>query len=296
MDKVNFLATDDYPVSTDTFDLMQKMIFLAAQTALIGGSNYILSGCIESIDRTIISDGIIVINGELLPFIGGQKKDKIAINETRRTLDAFDEKYPEAEILRTAIFSDDGQYNWSDFKRIPTNLELQKSFEAITGDAPGTVKMWAGMESKIPKDYMLCDGRMLLKEEYPELFENIGFMHGLEGVSGFKLPDLKGRFVVGFDNQHNDYKVIGNKGGAENVTLTVDQLANHKHIMPWGENPSTAWNPQWGYAPPPYNQDMRGSNSNDGDNSWAYSSDVGENKPHENRPPFYTLAYIIKVK
>lgn len=288
------MAKDDFPMDLDGMDFLQKMIHQVYKLAELGGGNYILSGCTEA--DGIVSDGHIVIDGELLEFKGGQKQDYILIVENKETIYDEEEEYPEAYISRYATFANEGKLKWDDFQKVLSHQDIDKILKDITGDAPGTVKMWAGMESKIPKDYMLCDGRVLSKDEYPLLFDNIGFTHGLEGVSGFKLPNLQGRFVVGFDNQHEDYKTIGNKGGVENVTLTVDQLASHKHIMPWGENPSTAWNPQWGYAPPPYNQAMRGSNSNDGDNSWAYSSDVGENKPHENRPPFYTLAYIIKVK
>lgn len=295
MDRINFLAQPDFPISTNTFDHMQNMIYLAASLAVLGGDYYILKGCKET-EKGEVASGLIVVDGEIIRFKGGVKKDKFKIKTVHEMLEAFGHKFPEAYTFRDAEFSDNGEYIWANIPRIDSIQSIKKHIENIRGDAPGTVKMWSGLESKIPSDYMLCDGRVLSTNEYPELFDNIGFLHGLEGTTGFKLPNLQGRFIVGLDIRHEDYKIVGNKGGAENVTLSVEQLANHKHIMPWGENPSTAWNPQWGYAPPPYNQAMRGSNSNDGDNSWAYSSDVGENKPHENRPPFYTLAYIIKVR
>ena len=77
MNKINFLGKDNFPLSSDTMDIMQQMIALSAKMALLGGSNYILSGCVDT--GTTVSDGIIVVDGELLAFEGGTKKAKITI-------------------------------------------------------------------------------------------------------------------------------------------------------------------------------------------------------------------------
>ncbi|MDH6354656.1 microcystin-dependent protein [Dysgonomonas sp. PH5-45] len=293
MDKVNWLAKDSFPASTYTFDLMQKTTALVAVLALIGGRNYILSGCKE--DQTgNVSDGVIVIDGEVMPFVGGLKKDKITIKETTEDDHALGIDYPEAYTHRIAQFATNGEYNWNDFAVITSNLELKKVLDSYNGDPVGVIKEWGGLETKIPSDYMLCDGRSLSTTEYPELFEAIGFLYGGLGAE-FKLPDFRGRFAVGYDSSKDDYKTLGAKGGEEKHTLTIAETPEHKHIYPWGENPSTAWNPPWGYAND-YIQNMRGSNSNDTDNAWAYSSPVGENKPHENRPPYLVVSKIIKVK
>lgn len=294
MDKINFLAGEDFPVSTNTFDRLQQATNMVANLAKMGGLNYILSGC--ETEGSNVAPGIIVIAGEILPFLGGVKKTKITIQETKIQLEAFDVHYSEAYINRIAVFANDGAYNWADFKPVRTNKQLEDDINAITGDVPGITKGWAGFEAKIPKDYMFCDGRALLIADYPELYENIGVLHGGDGTTYFNLPKSGGRVAVGYDASKEAYDRIGKSGGSETVTLTVDQLANHKHIMPWGENPSTAWNPTWGYAPAPYNQDMRGSNANDSDNSWAYSSDVGKGEPHNNMQPYYVEGKIIKVK
>lgn len=295
MNKVNLYSGDNFPMYREGLTIMQEATFLAAKTALLGGDNYILQGCVESADRTTVSDGLIVISGEILPFKGGALKSRITIKETRQDVNAFNKTYPEIYVFREVQFADNGEFVWSEFERIKTNLELYKYIKDITGDAAGTIKEWAGKPSEIPADYMLCDGRDLAINDYPALYKNIGVMYGGDGLTSFKLPNAGGRVSVSYTGA-GDYALQGNTGGAESVPLEVQHLANHKHIMPWGENPSTAWNPQWGYAPPPYNQAMRGSNSNDGDNSWAYSSDEGEGKPHENRMPYIVFAKIIKVR
>ena len=295
MNKINFFSGDKFPMLREALEIMQNATLLAATSAQIGGENYILRGCIESADKTTVSDGLIVINGEILPFKGGAIKSRIAIKETRQDVSALNVIYPETYIFREVQFADNGEFVWSEFESVKTNLELFKYIKDITGDAAGTIKEWAGKPSEIPVDYMLCDGRDLAINDYPELYQKIGVMYGGDGLTSFKLPNAGGRVSVSYTGA-GDYALQGNTGGYESVSLEVKHLANHKHIMPWGENPSTAWNPQWGYAPPPYNQAMRGSNSNDGDNSWAYSSDVGEGKPHENRMPYIVFAKIIKVR
>lgn len=296
MNSINFYSGTKFPMYREALAKMQDMINLVATLAGLGGQNFILSGCTTNSNGTI-TDGLVIINGELLPFTGGVLKTKITVKETRQSVTAFDVVYPETYITRIAQFSDTGEYTWADFSQVKTNTELYKMIRDITGDAPGTVKMWAGMVSRIPSDYMLCDGSELQLISYPELYDNIGVSFGGDGQNTFNLPDLRGRFIVGFDSSNPDYNAISKEkvGGANEVSITVDQMPNHKHVMPWGENPTTAWNPPWGYADG-YIGNMRGSNGTDNDNAWAYSSDVGGGKAHENRPPYFTLAYIIKVR
>lgn len=295
MDSINYLGKADFPISSQTMEMLQGMTQLAGALAILGGPNYILTGCNES-GAGVVSPGIIVIGGQPYTFLGGNKKAKITIQEIKETLIAFGNEYPEARTKRAVVFSDTGQYVWADFERVPTNLELKTLFQSIKGDAPGTVKMWAGQVSKIPAGYKLCDGTEILINDYPELFDILGVSFGGNGISSFKLPDLRGRFIVGLDTSDPDYNEINSskKGGSKTATLVEANVPPHKHIIPWGENVTTEWNPPWGYAQD-YMGNRRGSDGNDNDNSWAYTSPVGDSVPFDIRPPYFTLAYIIKV-
>lgn len=42
-------------------------------------------------------------------------------------------------------------------------------------------------------------------------------------------PDLRGRFIVGYDSENADYNVIGAQGGAKSHTLALSQLPEHNH-------------------------------------------------------------------
>jgi microcystin-dependent protein len=221
-----------------------------------------------------------VINGELIPFEGGAKKTKITIQQTSKTLTAFGVDYSEAYIYRSAKFSDTGEYTWSDFVQVLTNKQLQQRVEAITGDVPGIVKKWPGRIEKIPRDYMLCDGSILSIEEYPHLFDNLGSVFGGNGIDSFAIPDLRSRFIVGYSGL-GDYNTIGATGGEDKHLLTVGEMPSHTH----GGVPAMMSDTDRGTSLSNFSLDTSGS-----------SSATGGNETHENRPPYFVLAYIIKVK
>lgn len=303
MDSINFMGKPDFPNSTQTMDMLQGMARLAGALAWLGGANYILSGCVETED--VVTGGIVVIDGEPYKFAGGPKKDRITIRSTHETLSAFGVEYPQARTRREAVFSDKGEYAWAGLERVPTNFDLMALFKSIKGDAPGTVKMWAGQVSKIPDGYMLCNGDELLKDAFPELFEVLGVSFGGDGLKNFKLPDLRGRFIVGFDSsQGSDYNKIGNLGGKDKIALTADQMAEHDHTAYAGTSFNRlsaragdvdATNTPGKIDDVTPDMEYRVGGMTTGQWEEARIKKVGKGEPHENRPPYFTLAYIIKV-
>ena len=87
--------------------------------------------------------------------------------------------------------------------------------------------------------YALCEGQQLKQSEYPELYKAIGSTYNnaydcngrkLSTTSGyFRLPDLRGRFVVGYNVSDADYGSYGKVGGEKKHTLTVDEIPSHAH-------------------------------------------------------------------
>lgn len=303
MDSINFLGKADFPNSSQTMDMLQGIAKLAGALAWLGGSNYILTGCAEN--AGVVSDGVVVIAGEPYKFVGGPKKAKITIQETKETLSAFGVEYPEARTKRVVTFSDAGEYVWTSFEKVPTNFDLKTLFQSIKGDAPGTIKMWAGQVSKIPVGYMLCNGDELSTTAYPELFETLGISFGGDGLNNFKLPDLRGRFVVGFDSsQGSDYNNIGNTGGEDKVSLTDDQMAEHDHTdrdnTPFNKLSARAGDIDATNTPGSIDDKTPDAEYRVGGMTtlqWQEATirKVGKGEPHENRPRYFTLAYIIKV-
>ena len=89
---------------------------------------------------------------------------------------------------------------------------------------PGSIIMWAGNTSNIPKGYLLCNGATLNTSTYSKLYKAIGNQWGGSG-GNFKIPDLRDRFIVAAGSAYS----VGQKGGANNVTLTESQMPNHNH-------------------------------------------------------------------
>lgn len=92
-------------------------------------------------------------------------------------------------------------------------------------DQIGTVKAFSGRV--IPENWMLADGRSLLRADYPQLFEEIGTIYGAPDGTHFKLPDLRGRFIYGASAP--DLADVGGSGGEAAVTLDISKIPSHNH-------------------------------------------------------------------
>lgn len=85
----------------------------------------------------------------------------------------------------------------------------------------GTILIWPS--HKIPMDFMLCDGREVLISNYKKLFDLIGTTFGGDGITRFRLPNLQGKFVRGYDAEGN---IDPNR---EFGSIQDDSLQNHNH-------------------------------------------------------------------
>src|SRR3954452_20610527 len=89
----------------------------------------------------------------------------------------------------------------------------------------GEIRMFAG--NFAPAGWMFCEGQLLPISENETLFQLIGTTYGGDGQSTFALPDLRGRIPI---HQGNGF-ILAETGGAEEITLTVQQIPAHTH--PW---------------------------------------------------------------
>ena len=89
----------------------------------------------------------------------------------------------------------------------------------------GEIRMFAG--NFAPAGWAFCDGRLLPISENETLFTLIGTTYGGDGESTFALPDLRGRVPI---HNGNGF-VLSETGGAETVTLTINQIPVHSHPL-----------------------------------------------------------------
>ncbi|MGE3348186.1 MAG: phage tail protein [Ramlibacter sp.] len=77
-----------------------------------------------------------------------------------------------------------------------------------------------------PEGWALCDGQTLQVADEPALFAVIGYTYGGDGMTNFKVPDLRGRVPVGAgDGAGLTSIAVGASGGANGVTVNGEGTA-----------------------------------------------------------------------
>jgi microcystin-dependent protein len=142
-----------------------------------------------------------------------------------------------------------------------------------------------------PAGWMFCEGQLLPISENETLFQLIGTTYGGDGESTFALPDLRGRIPI---HQGNAF-VFAETGGAEEITLTVNQIPAHSHPLlastSTGNQVDTAntltSNSQGAV---PYLEDAATINMHP-----AAIATTGGSQPHTNFQPYLCVDFIISL-
>jgi microcystin-dependent protein len=153
----------------------------------------------------------------------------------------------------------------------------------------GEIRIFAG--NFAPAGWMFCEGQLLPISENETLFQLIGTTYGGDGETTFALPDLRGRLPI---HQGNGF-VLAQTGGAEEITLTVQQMPLHGHpflaaavagtdISPGGNLPANSFNIT------PYINDVPNGNML----ATAIAA-VGGSQPHTNFQPYLCVNFIISL-
>ena len=81
-----------------------------------------------------------------------------------------------------------------------------------------------------PTGWTACNGQLLPINQYQALFALVGTTYGGNGTTNFALPDMRGRVPVhqGQLSGGANYD-IGQMGGLENITLTINNIPAHSH-------------------------------------------------------------------
>ncbi len=92
----------------------------------------------------------------------------------------------------------------------------------------GEVRGFAG--NFAPRSCAYCDGQLIAISQNEALFSILGTMYGGDGRTTFGLPDLRGRAVVGQGAGPGlSNRQMGQKGGAQTVTLNTQTMPTHGH-------------------------------------------------------------------
>jgi len=153
----------------------------------------------------------------------------------------------------------------------------------------GEIRMFAG--NFAPAGWMFCEGQLLPISENETLFNLIGTTYGGDGQSTFALPDLRGRLPLHMGNG----LILAETGGAEEITLTVNQIPAHSHPLLASSSGGTLATPVNNILAESvsinlYIQDQTNSNMN-----VASMSTVGGSQPHTNFQPYLCVNFIISL-
>lgn len=153
----------------------------------------------------------------------------------------------------------------------------------------GEIRMFGG--NFAPAGWMFCEGQLLPISENETLFNLIGTTYGGDGQSTFALPDLRGRLPI---HQGNGF-TLAETGGAEEVTLTIQQIPVHSHPLLGSADPANVPNPQnnvpaaTATATPYFNIQPASPLSPQS------ISPVGGSQPHTNFQPYLCVDFIISL-
>lgn len=117
----------------------------------------------------------------------------------------------------------------------------------------GVIAMWSGSIANIPSGWTLCNG------------EN-------------GTPNLRDKFVVGVGNNYT----VGETGGENEHTLTIDEIPSHDHTFSCKGSPGGTYS-------------TVDTLVNQLTTTTRTTSAVGGGEPHNNLPPYYALCYIMKL-
>jgi len=153
----------------------------------------------------------------------------------------------------------------------------------------GEIRMFAGNFS--PAGWMFCEGQLLPISENETLFQLIGTTYGGDGQSTFALPDLRGRLPI---HQGNGF-ILAETGGAEEITLTVNQIPAHSHPFLASTAIANQSAPTNNVVAQSSAADLYIEDTPDVNMAAQAIGSVGGSQPHTNFQPYLCINFIISL-
>lgn len=125
--------------------------------------------------------------------------------------------------------------------------------------------------------FIPCDGGAYDKIDYPLLYDAIDPVY-IISQSQFRVPDMRDNFMAGTGGAYS----MNDTGGANDVTLAIQEMPRHRHTY---NRVNAGLDVEGVGVPDPLAVANPGINQN--------TSDAGGDEPHENRPPFVAVDFVI---
>jgi hypothetical protein len=205
-----------------------------------------------------VSDGWIVVDGELIQFIGGSLAAQVVITETIVPLVFGNSATHNVHYTKTATCGVIGAFNFSELRPLPS-----------------LKNMW-------PKDSL----RQCIKDAAYEAanFDIDGY--GIGDEAGWRIlskvyTDAAGAVLVNKKPADAEFGTVTNHGGEKTHTLTINEMPSHNHDMFNSDNASGAGKPATGSQP------QEGGN--------LVTNYTGGGAAHNNLQPYFVVLTLIKL-
>ncbi|MFS1522149.1 hypothetical protein ACIPCA_12755 [Flavobacterium covae] len=214
MNKQNFNQSEGFPLETEVLNDMQTAYNIFNSLGNIAGDLAVISGCENN--NGVISNGVVFINGEVLEFRGGNPTTTVIIVETpiKKEFENGEEK--DVLFIRFATFGiGNTTYNWSDFKRPKSTIQLTKE-KAEQTELEKLIQRVKQLEERpmanVPIGMIAIWGRP--SNEIPKGWEEFTPLHG--------------RMPLGFDGSQSDYDALLVPLGSRKKKLSKEHIPEFK--------------------------------------------------------------------
>jgi microcystin-dependent protein len=148
-----------------------------------------------------------------------------------------------------------------------------------------------------PSGWLQANGQLLPVQQYAALFALYGVTFGGNGTTNFALPDLRGRTPVGISPPAHSQ---GSSQGSETVTLNVDSMPQHTHVLSGNTGPASQLTGAANYLASVTQSSSPNMNLYQPVNAAAAVAlipagigTVGSGAAHENMQPFLTIDFLV---
>ncbi len=163
----------------------------------------------------------------------------------------------------------------------------------------GEIRMFAGTFA--PSGWALCNGQTLPLQQNTALFSLLGTSYGGDGKSTFALPNLQGATPLGFGQGPGlSARSQGETGGVAAVTLQTAEIPAHTHTARAAATPGSEPAPGaasvWAPAGAARGERMYTRQPATVTMSGTAIAAAGGSQPHNNRPPYLGVTFIIALQ
>ena len=160
----------------------------------------------------------------------------------------------------------------------------------------GEIRMFAG--NFAPQGWAFCDGQLLAVSQNDALFSLLGTIYGGDGRTTFGLPDMRGRLPMHAGTGPGlSPRRLGAKFGAENVTLTVNQMPSHTHSVGGNNVAGSSSSPSGYFAKDVSNSNLYINSLSSTRTSMSSNmiTNSGGSGSHTNLMPYLCVNFIIAL-